>query len=72
MHGTLVPYLARLAEAGRLAITDPDQAASHLIALTFSQINSRTMFGAIPLADAEIDRIVTSGVAVFVRAYRPA
>jgi TetR/AcrR family transcriptional regulator, mexJK operon transcriptional repressor len=72
MHGTLARYLARLAKAGRLAITDPDEAASHLIALTFGQINSRTMFGAIPLADAEVDRMVTSGVAVFVRAYRPA
>jgi AcrR family transcriptional regulator len=72
MHGTLARYLARLAEAGRLAITDPAEAAEHLIALTFSQINSRTMFGAIRLTDAEIDRIVTGGVAAFVRAYRPA
>jgi TetR/AcrR family transcriptional repressor of mexJK operon len=72
MHGTLTGHLARLGEAGRLAITDPAEAAEHLIALTLGQLNSRTMFGAIRLTDAEIDRVVTSGVAAFVRAYRPA
>jgi TetR/AcrR family transcriptional regulator, mexJK operon transcriptional repressor len=72
MHGTLTRHLARLGEAGRLAITDPSEAAEHLIALTLGQINSRTMFGAIRLTDTEIDRLVTSGVAAFVRAYRPA
>jgi TetR/AcrR family transcriptional regulator, mexJK operon transcriptional repressor len=72
MHGTLTRHLARLAEAGRLAISDPSEAAEHLFALTFGQINSRTMFGAVSMPDAEIDRVVTSGVAVFVRAYRPA
>jgi hypothetical protein len=30
------------------------------------------MFGAVQLPDAELDRAVTSGVAVFVRAYQPA
>jgi TetR/AcrR family transcriptional regulator, mexJK operon transcriptional repressor len=72
MHGIMTGHLARLGEAGRLAITDPSEAAEHLIALTLGQINSRTMFGAVRLPDAEIDRILTSGVAAFVRAYRPA
>ena len=69
---TLARHLARLAEAGRLAIADPDEAAEHLFALTFGQINSRTMFGAVQLSDAELDRLIASGVAVFVRAYQPA
>jgi AcrR family transcriptional regulator len=71
MHGIVAPLLARLAGAGRLAITDPSEAAEHLIALTLNQINSRTLFGVVPISDAEIKRIVTSGVAAFVRAYRP-
>jgi hypothetical protein len=46
-------------------------AADHLLALTFNQINARTLFGMVPISDAEIDRVVTGGVAAFVRAYRP-
>jgi hypothetical protein len=30
------------------------------------------MYGAMPLSDAEVEQIVTSGVAVFLRAYRAA
>ena len=42
---------------GRLAITDPAEAADHLLALTFNQINARTMFGVVPIGDAEVDRV---------------
>jgi TetR/AcrR family transcriptional regulator, mexJK operon transcriptional repressor len=72
MRGNVTAYLARLAGEGRLAITDPAEAAMHLIALTINQINARTMFGVIPVSDGEIERIIASGVAAFVRAYRPA
>jgi TetR/AcrR family transcriptional regulator, mexJK operon transcriptional repressor len=72
MHGSITAYLARLAGEGRLAITDPTEAAEHLIALTVNQINARTMFGVVPVSDAEVERIVSGGVAAFVRAYRPA
>jgi TetR/AcrR family transcriptional regulator, mexJK operon transcriptional repressor len=72
MHGSVSAYLARLAGQGRLAITDPAEAAEHLVALTINQINARTMFGVNPVSDREVERIITSGVAVFVRAYRPA
>jgi TetR/AcrR family transcriptional regulator, mexJK operon transcriptional repressor len=72
MHGSVTAYLARLAAAGRLAITDPAEAAEHLVALTINQINARTMFGVVPVSDGEVERIVTAGVAAFVRAYRPA
>jgi TetR/AcrR family transcriptional regulator, mexJK operon transcriptional repressor len=71
MHATLARVLARLAEAGSLAVTDPDEAAEHLFALTLGQASSRSMFGAARLSDAEVERIVTSGVQVFLRAYRP-
>jgi hypothetical protein len=29
------------------------------------------VFGLVPISDAEMDRVVTGGVAAFVRAYRP-
>ncbi len=70
MHGNVTAYLARLGGEGRLAITDPSEAAEHLVALTVDQINARTMFGVVPVSDAEVERIVTGGVAAFVRAYR--
>jgi TetR/AcrR family transcriptional regulator, mexJK operon transcriptional repressor len=71
MHGSLTAWMARLAAQGRLAITDPAEAAEHLVALTINRINARTMFGVVPVSDAEVERIVTGGVAAFVRAYRP-
>jgi TetR/AcrR family transcriptional repressor of mexJK operon len=71
MHGIIARSLAGLAEAGRLAIDDPDEAADHLIALTSNQINARTLFGTVPISDADLDRLITGGVAAFVRAYRP-
>jgi TetR/AcrR family transcriptional regulator, mexJK operon transcriptional repressor len=70
MHGTLARILARLAQAGTLAVPDPAQAAQHLYALTFGLVSDRSLYGAVPLSDAEVERIVTSGVAVFLRAYR--
>jgi TetR/AcrR family transcriptional regulator, mexJK operon transcriptional repressor len=72
MHGNVTGCLARLAGEGRLAITDPSEAAEHLIALTINQINARTMFGVVRVSDGEVERIITGGVAAFVRAYRPA
>lgn len=71
MHGNVAAFLARLAGQGRLAITDPTEAAEHLVALTVNQINARTTFGIVPISEAEVERIITGGVAAFVRAYRP-
>jgi AcrR family transcriptional regulator len=45
--------------------------AEHLSALTFGQVNNKSMMGAIPLSDAESDRIISSGIDVFMRAYAP-
>jgi AcrR family transcriptional regulator len=61
--------LAGLGPASPLEIDDPREAAGHLAALTFGQINSRTLNGLYRLTDADLDAIVTSGVGVFVRAY---
>jgi TetR/AcrR family transcriptional regulator, mexJK operon transcriptional repressor len=71
MTGHIARHLARLAQDGHLDIADPVEAADHLSALTFGQINNKSMLGAIPLSDAEIERIVSGGVRAFVRAYAP-
>ena len=54
--------LAQLAAAGRLDTDDPAQAAEHLSALTFGQVNNKSMLGTIQLSDSAADRIITSGV----------
>lgn len=72
MHATLARALARVAQAGGLAISDPAEAADHLFALTFAQVNERAMVSAVKLSDAEVERIVAGGVRTFLRAYRPA
>jgi TetR/AcrR family transcriptional regulator, mexJK operon transcriptional repressor len=61
--------VTQLAAKGLLRIDDPMQAADHLSALTFGQINNRTMMGTIQLSRAELDQIITSGVHVFLCAY---
>lgn len=64
--------LAKLAAAGRIATDDAAQAAEHLSALTVGQVNNKSMMGTIQLSDSEADRIITSGITVFMRAYAPA
>jgi TetR/AcrR family transcriptional regulator, mexJK operon transcriptional repressor len=61
--------LAKLAAVGLLDTDDPVQAAEHLSALTFGQVNNKSMMGTIQLTDSEADRIIGSGIAVFMRAY---
>lgn len=68
----LASRLARLGEQGLLDVPDPQQAASHLFSLTMGQVNNRSLFGAMPVADADVERMVTGGVRAFLRAYRPA
>jgi TetR/AcrR family transcriptional repressor of mexJK operon len=62
--------LALIAPGSGLAIDDPAQAAEYLSALTFGQLNNRSLFGLTRLSDDEIDAIVTGGIDVFRRAYR--
>ena len=63
--------LAKLAATGLLGTDDPALAAEHLSALTLGQVNNKSMMGTIPLTDSEADRIIVSGIAVFLRAYGP-
>ncbi len=64
--------LAKLTAAGLLDTDDPAQAAEHLFALTLGQVNDKSMMGTIQLTHSEADRIIVSGIAVFMRAYATA
>ena len=63
--------LSRLADRGLLTFDDPVQATQHLSALTLSQLNTRSLFGTLPLTDAEIEQVIRSGVHVYLLAYGP-
>jgi TetR/AcrR family transcriptional regulator, mexJK operon transcriptional repressor len=67
----LAELVTRLAASGLLSTDDPGLAADHLSALTLGQINNRSLMGTIPLSDAQVDQIITSGVHVFLCAYGP-
>ncbi|MEU5270838.1 TetR/AcrR family transcriptional regulator [Streptomyces hygroscopicus] len=67
----LAERLGALAERGVLAVPDPVEAAAHFGALVTSSVNHRSLFGVVPVGDAEIERIVVSGVRAFLRAYAP-
>jgi AcrR family transcriptional regulator len=63
--------LTRLADRGLLVFDDPVLATQHLSALTLSQLNTRSLFGTLPLTDAEIEQVIRSGVHVYLQAYAP-
>jgi TetR/AcrR family transcriptional regulator, mexJK operon transcriptional repressor len=63
--------LTRLADRGLLAFDDPVQATQHLTALTLNQLNTRSLFGTLPVPDAEVERVIRSGVHVYLLAYGP-
>lgn len=58
-----------LAERGVLRVPDPLRAAGHFTQLIAGEINSRTFYGALPLAEDEVERIVTDGVRAFLYGY---
>jgi len=62
--------LSRLNARGLLDVAEPEEAANHLFALTMGQMNNRSLFGAVPLTEAEVRRMATSGARAFLRAYR--
>jgi AcrR family transcriptional regulator len=71
VRDVFVARLIRLADRGLLILDDPVQATQHLSALTLSQLNTHSLFGTVPLTEAEIDQVVRSGVHVFLLAYAP-
>ncbi|GII96169.1 TetR/AcrR family transcriptional regulator [Sinosporangium siamense] len=66
----LAERLAELGERGLLEVPDPAEAAEFLGLLVTGRVDYRSWYGAVPLADGEIERLVEGGVRVFLRAYR--
>lgn len=66
----LARYLRAIADRGLLAVDDADEAANHFNLLTFVNVVQKSLYGAIPVSDAEIAELVTSGVRAFLRLYR--
>ena len=66
----LTRLLAGLPPGSGLAIDDPAEAAGYLSALTFGQINNRTLMGLTRLSDEDLDALIDGGIGVFLRAYR--
>lgn len=71
VQAALRAAMAALMDAGRLRAADPERAARHLMGPAAAEITSRSFHGALPLPPAEVDRIVTTGVDAFLRAYAP-
>jgi TetR/AcrR family transcriptional repressor of mexJK operon len=65
----LTRVLASLPPGSGLAVDDPAQAADYLSALTFGQINNRSLFGLVRLSEKDLGAIIQGGVGVFLRAY---
>ncbi|MGH3550239.1 MAG: TetR/AcrR family transcriptional regulator [Pseudonocardiaceae bacterium] len=67
---TLAQRLIAFADRGLLELPDPLQAAAHLGILVTTEVNNRTLHGALPIAQDTLEQIVASGVRVFLRAYQ--
>lgn len=70
-HERLVVYLTRAIEAGKLDIPDIDLAAYQFVDLCMARMFRQCLFGyqTKTPTEAEITRIVTAGVDVFLKAY---
>ncbi|MEJ1202801.1 MULTISPECIES: TetR/AcrR family transcriptional regulator [unclassified Streptomyces] len=67
----LARRLQRVADQGLLAFTDAEHAAERFIQLVAGGVVQRSFHGALPLPDFETEALVTTGVADFIRLYRP-
>ncbi|GAA1964215.1 TetR/AcrR family transcriptional regulator [Kitasatospora viridis] len=67
----LAAAMTGLAEAGLLDLHgDPALTATHFMSLTTHQVTLLSHYGVLPLPAGETDRLLTGGVAAFLRAYR--
>ncbi|MEV6231025.1 TetR/AcrR family transcriptional regulator [Saccharopolyspora shandongensis] len=71
VQADLARRLAELSDKGLLRIDDPRRAAVHFVLLAAGEVQSLTFWGAQPIDEGAVDAIVTAGVEVFLRAYRP-
>ncbi len=72
-HQILQRFLDEKVAAGQMHIDDTDLASRQFLELAMASIYKRRLFGSLPrpVPAAEIDRIVQSGVAIFMKAYGP-
>lgn len=72
-HHVLHAWLDQRVAAGALTIPDTDLASRQFLELAMASIYKRRLFGNLPkpVPPAEIDRVVASGVAIFMKAYGP-
>ncbi|MGW7443771.1 TetR/AcrR family transcriptional regulator [Kitasatospora sp. NPDC054795] len=63
----LAQHFAALAERGLLTVEDAALAAEQFTLLTFHGIAERSFWGALPVADEEVERIAAAGVDAFLR-----
>ncbi|GAA3012902.1 TetR/AcrR family transcriptional regulator [Kitasatospora sp. NPDC006786] len=63
----LAQHFAALAERGLLTVGDAALAAEQFTLLTFHGIAERSFWGALPVADEEVERIAAAGVDAFLR-----
>lgn len=65
----IADQLRRIADAGHLAVPDPDVAAVHLVQLVAGDASTRTYHGALPLPIEEVHRLSDAGVRAFLHGY---
>jgi AcrR family transcriptional regulator len=72
-HHILQDWLDKHVAAGALKIEDTDLASRQFLELAMASIYKRRLFGNLkkPVPQAEIDRVVASGVSIFMKVYGP-
>ncbi|MET8623638.1 TetR/AcrR family transcriptional regulator [Kitasatospora sp. NPDC004669] len=65
----LAERFAALAGRGLLAVAEPELAAEHFTLLTFHGVAERSFWGALPVAEEEVERIAGAGVDAFLKIY---
>jgi len=73
-HHILQDWLDTRVAAGELDIEDTELASRQFLELAMASIYKRRLFGNLrqPVPQAEVDRVVASGVTMFIRTYGPA
>lgn len=64
-------WLKRQADAGYIAVEDPQIAAAILISMVFADLSRASLISGEPADPAEIQRWITAGVSIFLRGVAP-
>lgn len=72
VHAHLALRLQPLLDRGRLAGDEAERAASHFMLLALGEIFDRTLQGAVPMPEVEVQTIAAAGIRTFLYGYVPA